>query len=137
MSDANSKMLRAVGKEEAFYFYTSIGCYTGQNASSLEEFLEKIKEVEINSLEFHLPREDFEKWVTSTIGDAQLAEDIRRMREQKAVGNGLRDRLSLIVSKRLKEAKAFLQCRKVRSKGKRGDAFEVLFENSRVKCGEC
>jgi hypothetical protein len=119
MSGTNFKMLRTVGKEEAFYFYTSIGCYSGQNASSLEEFLQKIKEVEINSLEFHLPREDFEKWVTSTIGDAQLAEDIRRLREQKAVGNNLRDRLSLIVSKRLKEAKSLSPVPKGKKQGKK------------------
>ena len=50
-------------RENAFYFFTSIGNYTGENAASLEEFVRKIKEVDAKSLEFHLYRGDFEKWV--------------------------------------------------------------------------
>jgi len=92
-------------REEAFYFFTSIGNYTGQSAASLEEFLQKIKDVDIKSLEFHLFREDFEKWVAQTLGDSKLAEEISYLRVQKVAGNALRDRLYFIVSRRLKELK--------------------------------
>lgn len=50
-------------RENAFYFFTSVGNYTGESASSLEEFAKKIREVSIKSLEFHLHRGDFERWV--------------------------------------------------------------------------
>jgi len=101
-----SRVLRTVLREEAFYFFTSIGNYTGQSAASLEEFLQKIKDVDIKSLEFHLFREDFEKWIALTLGDNILAEEIKILRAQKVVGNALRDRLYFIVSRRLKDLKS-------------------------------
>jgi len=100
-----SRALKNVLREEAFYFFTSIGNYTGQSASSLDEFLQKIKDVDIKSLEFHLFREDFEKWIALTLGDNKLADEIKNLRAQKVVGNALRDRLYFIVSRRLKELK--------------------------------
>ena len=106
MNDTNSRILRKLGNDEAFYFFTAIGNCTGQSANSLEEFLSRVKEINEKSLEFHLFREDFEKWVFSTIGDARLAEDIKLLRAQEVAGNDLRGRLSLLVSKRLKELKS-------------------------------
>jgi len=92
-------------REEAFYFFTSIGNYTGVSAASLDEFLQRIKDVDIKSLEFHLFREDFEKWISQTLGDSRLAEDIKNVRIQKIVGNTLQDRLYFLISRRLKELK--------------------------------
>ena len=103
MNDVNSRMLRKLGNDEAFYFFTAIGNCTGQSANSLEEFLTRITEIDAKSLEFHLFREDFEKWASSTLGDVQLTKDIAMLRRQKADGAGLRDRLSSVVSKRLEE----------------------------------
>jgi hypothetical protein len=106
MSVPPSRVLRNVLREEAFYFFTSIGNYTGQSAASLDEFLQRIKEVNIKSLEFHVYREDFEKWIAQTLGDAKLAEEIKSLRNMKIVGNALRDRLYFIVSRRLKDLKS-------------------------------
>lgn len=103
MSVLPSRVLRSVLREEAFYFFTSIGNYTGVSASSLDEFLQRMKDVDIKSLEFHLFREDFEKWIAQTLGDDKLAGEIRLVRGQKIVGNTLRDRLYFVVSRRLKE----------------------------------
>jgi hypothetical protein len=112
MTVPQSRILRNVLREEAFYFFTSIGNYTGQSAASLDEFLQKIKEVNIKSLEFHLSREDFEKWIAQTLGDAKLAEDIKGLRNMKVVGNALRDRLYFLVSRRLKDLKISLETSK-------------------------
>jgi hypothetical protein len=90
-----------VSRKEAFYFFTSIGNYTGESAASLEEFLQKEKDVNIKSLEFHLYREDFERWIASTLGDDKLAKEIKDLRNTKVVGNASRDRLYFIISKRL------------------------------------
>jgi len=109
MAVSSSRILRSVLREEAFYFFTSIGNYTGQSAASLDEFLQRIKEVNIKSLEFHLYREDFEKWIDQTLGDAKLAEDIKGLRNMKVVGNALRDRLYFLVSRRLKDLKSSLE----------------------------
>jgi hypothetical protein len=95
----NSKM---VPREKAFYFFTSIGNYTGASASSLKEFMEKVNEVNVKSLEFHLYRGDFEKWVSEILQDGELAGDIRRLQRLNLMGESLRNQLFLTVSRRLR-----------------------------------
>lgn len=97
------KALKTVPREKAFYFFTSIGNYTGESASSLKEFMEKINEVNVKSLEFHLYRGDFEKWVAEVLEDKELAERICKLRQSNYLGNILREKLYVIVSKRFKE----------------------------------
>jgi hypothetical protein len=96
------KSLKTFPREKAFYFFTSIGNYTGVSAASLKEFVEKINEVNVKSLEFHLYRGDFEKWIADTLEDKELAEDIRKLQKINLSGDGLRNQLSLTVSKRVK-----------------------------------
>jgi len=98
-----SRILRNISKEEAFYFFTAIGKYTCQNATSLNEFLLRIKDIDIKSLEFHLYRQDFERWIALTLGDTELAEEIKTLRDMKVGGNAVRDRLYFIVSRHLKK----------------------------------
>jgi hypothetical protein len=100
--DTSSKILKTVPREKAFYFFTSIGNYTGTSASSLKEFMEKINEVNIKSLEFHLYRGDFEKWTTEVLQDTELAADIKKLQKLNITGNGLRDQLSFTISRRFK-----------------------------------
>lgn len=100
--DTSSRILRTVPREKAFYFFTSIGNYTGTSAASLKEFMERINEVNAKSLEFHLYRADFEKWVSEVLEDAWLAGEIRRLQKFGLTGEALRDQLYLTVSRRLK-----------------------------------
>ena len=97
-----SKNLKIIPREKAFYFFTSIGNYTGVSALSLKDFMEKVNEVNVKSLEFHLNRGDFEKWVNDVLQDGELAGDIRRLQRLNLVGEALRNQLSLTVSRRLK-----------------------------------
>ena len=101
-SDTSSKILRTVPREKAFYFFTSIGNYTGTSASSLKEFMEKINEVNVKSLEFHLYRGDFEKWMAEVLQDTELAGDIKKLQKLSLTGNGLRDQLGFTISRRFK-----------------------------------
>jgi hypothetical protein len=59
----NDTVLKPVPREKAFYFYSDIGNYTGKSAASLKEFAEKIEDVDVKSLGFHLRRGDFENWI--------------------------------------------------------------------------
>jgi hypothetical protein len=103
-----SRILRELTRNEAFYFFTSIGNYTGECAMSLEDFVRKIKEVDIKSMEFHLYREDFEKWVTETLEDKELAQEIKNLQKQNLTGESLRQKLHAIVSKRYEQLKRML-----------------------------
>lgn len=106
--ETTSRILRTLPREKAFYFFTSIGNYTGESASSLKEFMEKINEVNVKSLEFHFYRGDFEKWIGETLEDKELAEHIRIFRNSSSTGEKLRNELYLIVSKRYSKLESML-----------------------------
>lgn len=106
MPQIGSRTLRRLPREKGFYFFTSIGNYTGEHAASLEEFVTKIKDVDVKSLEFHLYRGDLEKWVADVLEDPPLAQAIRSLQNFKPVGDSLRDQLHLVVWKRYKELQA-------------------------------
>lgn len=103
MKNEQTRALKTVPREKAFYFFTSIGNYTGESASSLKEFMEKINTINIKSLEFHLYRGDFERWVNEVLEDKELAERICRLRQLNYSGNILRENLYNTVAKRFKE----------------------------------
>jgi hypothetical protein len=100
--DTTSKILRSVPREKAFYFFTSIGNYTGASASSLKEFMGKINEVNVKSLEFHLYRGDFEKWINEVLEDEELAGEVKKLQRFNLAGDALRSQLYITVSRRLK-----------------------------------
>jgi len=104
----NSRILRTLPREKAFYFFTSIGNYTGESAASLKEFTDKIREVNAKSLEFHFYRGDFEKWIAEVLEDKNLAEYIRRLRRQGLTGDKLRIQLYTTVSKRYNNLTSWL-----------------------------
>ena len=102
---SSARILRTLSRKNAFYFFTSVGNYTGQSAMSLEEFANKIREVETTSLEFHLYRGDFEKWTDEVLEDNILTERMSAVKLLEPIGNSLRDQLYFTVSKRLEELK--------------------------------
>jgi predicted transcriptional regulator len=84
-----ASLLSPLTPEKAFYFYTGINQYSGMQAQSLPDFCEKIKNADINSVEFHFSRKDFEQWLES-IGDRELAKKMGIIRETEAYGEELR-----------------------------------------------
>ncbi|MEM2104326.1 MAG: hypothetical protein QW717_05490 [Candidatus Bathyarchaeia archaeon] len=103
MKEDDAKILRTVPREKAFYFFTSIGNYTGENASSLKEFMEKIGKVDVKSLEFHLQRGDFERWMAEVLQDEKLAQEICKLRNLNVLGEMLKESLCKVVTERYKE----------------------------------
>jgi hypothetical protein len=95
-----------LSRENAFYFFTSVGNYTGHRAMSLEEFATKIREIPNASLEFHFYRGDFEKWTAEVLEDSELTKRIGAVKLLEPVGNNLRDQLDFTVSKRVEELKS-------------------------------
>jgi hypothetical protein len=97
--EVSPRILRTVPREKAFYFFTSIGNYTGESAASLKEFMDKINYVNLKSLEFHLYRGDFEKWIAETLEDGELATEIGNLRTHNYSGTVLKEQLYNILTK--------------------------------------
>jgi len=95
------RTLRTLSNEEAFYFYETIGKPTGQSARSLNEFLDKIKSVNLESLVFHLQRNDFKNWIANTLEDPKLAQKIQMLPTEHK--GQLRTKICTTVEARLKE----------------------------------
>jgi hypothetical protein len=101
VSEGSVKILRALNDKEAFYFYEDIGKPTGQSARSLPDFLEKIKSIKLESLQFHLQRKDFQNWFKETLGDAKLASRIEEIHPSK--NDDLRKEICSTVKSRMNE----------------------------------
>jgi hypothetical protein len=99
------RVFMKVSSEKCFLFHISAGIdnFTGMSACNLSDMVEKVKTVDIKALEFHVPRGDIEKWVLGVLGDDELAERIKEIREQNIRGENLRNRLSNLIEIRCRE----------------------------------
>jgi hypothetical protein len=102
MNQTNPKKMKILDDQEAFYFHTSIGNYTGHKAHSLKEFEHELFKVDLNSLEFHLFREDFEKWIRFSLKEEALAKKVEALRKQKVTGKLLRNWLYTHIRQHIK-----------------------------------
>jgi len=101
------KILSNVPKENEFRFYTRINQNTGEIATNLENFAEKLQEVNIDSLKFHFLRNDFQKWIEYTVGDEVLAKEINQINRQLS-DEDLREKLVMTVKARIAKLKLLL-----------------------------
>jgi hypothetical protein len=96
-------ILQTVPVEKAFHFYIGLDQNAGVYADSLESFVEKIQTIDVQSLEFHVPRKDFECWIQSTLGDVELAKRMELIRSMNLNGENLRNELTQAVKNRYEE----------------------------------
>ena len=99
-----SRILSPVPSEKAFYFYKGMGQYLQVSAKSLNDFCRKIQTVDIKSVEFHVPRKDFELWFQE-LGDLELAEKVGQIRKMALSGENLRKKVYETVRFRCDELK--------------------------------
>jgi hypothetical protein len=96
-------ILSDVSHDRAFYFYIARDAPTGISAIGLAQFLEKLGTIDLRSIEFHLPRGDFENWILM-LGDERLAQRLSRLRETEGTpGEELRSRLSETIGARYQQ----------------------------------
>ena len=104
--DFENRVRRAIiAADEPFLFYRGVGekNYTGVMAWSLKGFLKALKKVEIESLEFHCKRGDFENWARNSLHDAEFAAVLKKVRLAKLRGQELKKALVKTSLERLKE----------------------------------
>jgi hypothetical protein len=85
--------------DNSFNFYAAVGKPLGLQAHGLQDFCNKILEVNSDSINFHTSRGDFEAWFAG-LGDVELAKKTALLKEKKMVGEELRSRLQEIVKNR-------------------------------------
>jgi mannose-1-phosphate guanylyltransferase/phosphomannomutase len=87
-----------VSVDNAFYFCTAIGQYTGVMASTVEEFIRALRKVPIGSIDFHIKRRDFEKWARGVLVSYELADSFENLRRNDINGEPLRSGLIQITT---------------------------------------
>jgi alpha-amylase len=96
------EILRTVPYEKGFHFYTATGSFTGETATSLDAFEKKLQVVPADSVNFHVQRGDFQKWMKDTLGDDELARRVSLVKLTLPTED-LRKELLAIVQTRITE----------------------------------
>jgi Family of unknown function (DUF5752) len=99
------QLLSKTLQEKAFHFYTDIEKPLNTYAHGLPEFSEKLTKIDTASSEFHLYRNDFQKWFSS-LGDTELAKKMALLKETGIRGEQLRTKLLEIIENRCKALSA-------------------------------
>jgi hypothetical protein len=98
------KYLRAdLPVPKQFYFCDGDGRYLGRTAANLWEYREAIRDVPADSLQYHLTRGDFERWLTAVLHDDELANQIRKLSSRSLTGEALRKALLETIVQRYDE----------------------------------
>jgi predicted transcriptional regulator len=91
------KAYNRVPENMDFVFYLGIGQPTNLNAKSLKEFQEQIKKADLASIEFHMHRNDFARWIKTAINDGILADEFFKISNTEIKGENLREEILKIV----------------------------------------
>ena len=98
------KILITVQHDKGFYFYTDIGRNTGETATNLVTFAQRLETINADSIKFHFQRKDYQNWIRTTVGDDVLAERINHVSRQLPVED-LRKELVKTVETRIAQLK--------------------------------
>lgn len=96
------EILSTVPCERGFHFFTAMGRDTGETATGLESFAQKLQVMDAASTGFHFARKDFQNWIRDVIKDEELAEVIDRIIETQS-NEDLRKEVVKTVQTRLTE----------------------------------
>ena len=92
-----------VPADKNFYFYTALGKPTGIHSASIFEFSDQLNTVEAQSIQFHMSRGDFSKWLSDVIRDGWLAHEFDALRDRQLPNSKLRDKLTELSARRCSE----------------------------------
>jgi hypothetical protein len=85
--------------DKAFHFFAGVGRPLNLHAHSIRDFAIKVEKADLESVQFHMNRGDFEAWFIG-LGDADLAKKVGALKEKNVVGEDLRSQLQETVEQR-------------------------------------
>ena len=91
-----------------FYFCDASGEQNGRVAANLWEFSEMLKLLTAGSLEYHLARGDFQRWLADVLRDDELARRVQKLEARGLKGAELQSELIEIVHNRYEELENLL-----------------------------
>ena len=99
-------ILRRLPTEKGFTFFYEFARPTQRTVHSLYEFQSTLKVIDPKSIQFHMERGDFARWLNQVIGDGKLAEELTELSNKKLAGASLRKKIISAVKQRIKELEA-------------------------------
>jgi len=104
---AAKRLLRRLPAGMGFTFSYEFSRSSLLTIHSLDEFFSALKTIEIGSIQYHIERRDFERWLSQVVGDDKLADQILTVNNsnKKLIGEALRKKLLAITARRLKHLK--------------------------------
>jgi hypothetical protein len=96
------ELLTGKFKNKVFNFYLDLNQPINLQADNLQSFVSALKTVSVESVEFHMRRADFRKWIFG-LGDLELADKIELLEKSDFVGESLRKKLHVTVFNRCVE----------------------------------
>jgi hypothetical protein len=94
---------------KGFTFFYKFATPTSWTVYSLREFLAAVKAVDISSVEFHMERDDFERWIREVIGDVVLADKLAAVKREGVSGEDLRRQIVRLVRSRIRQLEVLAQ----------------------------
>ena len=85
--------------DKAFHFYVDVGRPLNLHAHGIRDFANKVEKADLQSIQFHMSRGDFEAWFKG-LGDAELAKKVAALKEKNVMGEDLRLQLHELIEQR-------------------------------------
>jgi len=97
------RILRLLPAGKGFTFFYEFARPTEWTVHSLKEFFSVLKVVDLKSVQFHMERGDFERWLRQVVGDDKLSYELVNISCEKLSGEFLRERILKAVGGRIRE----------------------------------
>jgi alpha-amylase len=104
---AAKRILRRLPAGMGFTFSYEFARSSELTVNSLYEFISALKTIDLSSIQFHVERGDFERWLRHVIGDDELADQMAKINQskRKLKSETLRKRILAITERRIKNLK--------------------------------
>ena len=98
-SENAQKLLTDMPDDKSFHFYADFGKPLGLQAHGLQDFCDRIPQINSDSVDFHMSRGDFEAWFAA-VGDVELAKKTALLKRKQMCREEQRNKLHTIVKNR-------------------------------------